>query len=189
MSEPFEKNIQEYLRRFRMGLNALPENLRDDLVLELRSHIEERLSSGRFDPEKSFGSPESYAAQFVTEQRLSAAVGSGNAPRLLWSLLSVVQRTATVLFLVCPLAISEVSGACFVVLGALRPFSDRIGLHLRPDGSFAALGWVSRNDTKEVLGLWAMPLFIGGGVLIFWAAHRILCLVAKRELRFLRRAT
>jgi uncharacterized membrane protein len=187
MNELSEKSSQEYLRRFRMALGALPADLRDDLVLELRSHIEERGIAGPFDPERAFGPPESYAAQFIAEQRLSMAVGAGNAPKLTWSLLSLVQRTATVLFLVCPLTILEVFGACFVVLGALRPFSDRIGLHYRADGAFAGLGWVRGGETTELLGLWAMPLFIGGGLLLLWAAHRALCLVAKRELRHLRR--
>lgn len=178
---------QDYLRRFRGALGSLPADIREDLVAELRSHIEERQTQAPFSPTQVFGSPEVYASQFIVEQRLSTAVNSGRPLELIASLFVTTRLTATLLFLVFPLIVVEIFGLGLTVLGALKPFSTHIGLFLYPDGAFGGLGWINQpGSAHEVLGYGVMPVFIISGLLTFWLGYRLLVTLGRRELARMR---
>lgn len=184
MNNSSSKESEDFLRRFRRGLADLPADIREDLVTELRSHIEERLAQGKLDPSAAFGSPEAYASRFLTEEALRSAV-SGTRP---WQLVSVLlgklRSTATVVFAVVPLAVIELLALAVAAVGVAKPFSpSHIGLFFYPNGSFGVLGGVSdAGAMHEVLGWTAMPIFIFGGILLFWVCHRLMLRIARGEL-------
>jgi uncharacterized membrane protein len=184
MNNSSQFEVESFLRRFRRGLAALPPDIREDLVGELRSHFEERLSAGRLDIPGSFGSPEVYASRFVDAQALRVATTQSNPLNLVAVLLGRVKTTAIVLFIVLPLAVLEIVGFALVLIGFFKPFSPgHIGLFLDADGRFGGLGWISvPGSMREVLGYSGMPVFIFGGLFLFWFCHRLLIKVARREL-------
>jgi uncharacterized membrane protein len=131
MSNSSQTEVEAFLRRFRRGLAFLPTDIRDDLVDEVRSHIEERLAQGKVDLTKSFGSPEAYASRFAAEQALSAAASQGSPFQLVTVLLAKVRQAAFVVFLVLPLAVVEIMALALATIGVLKPFaSDHVGLFL-----------------------------------------------------------
>jgi uncharacterized membrane protein len=165
-------------------LAALPPDIREDLVGELRSHFEERLAEGKLDLPGAFGSAEDYASRFVDAQALRAAATRDNPLRLVAALLGRVRATAFVVFVVLPLAVLEIIGLALVAIGFCKPFSSgHIGLFLEADGRFGAIGWVSDpGSMREMLGYAVMPVFIFSGLLLFWLCNRLLLRVARREL-------
>ena len=184
MNNASKKDIEDFLFRFRRGLAALPKDSRDDLVGELRSHFEDRSNEGKLDLAGEFGSPEEYAARFVNADGLRSAASGSHPLRLITVLLGGVRSTAIVVCVVLPCAVLEIMGLSLVLIGACKPFdSNHIGLFLDADGRLGSLGW-SRNPglTHEVLGCAVIPIFLFGGLLLFWACHRLLLKVARHEL-------
>ena len=184
MNKSSRTEVEDFLRCFRRGLAALPPDIREDLVGELRSHFEERLGEGKLDLPSAFGSAEDYASRFVDAQALQAAATRDNPLKLIAALLGRMRATAFVVFVVLPLAVLEIIGLALVAIGFCRPFSNgHIGLFFEADGRFGALGWVSDpGSMREVLGYAAMPVFIFSGLLLFWLCNRLLLRVARREL-------
>ncbi len=184
MNKSSRTEAEDFLRRFRRGLDALPADIREDLVGELRSHFEERLGEDRLDLPGSFGSAEDYASRFVDAQALRAATTRDNPIKLIAALLGRVKATAFVIFVVLPLAVLEIIGLALIVIGFSKPFSNsHIGLFFGADGRFRALGWVSDpGSMREMLGYAVMPVFIFSGLLLFWLCNRLLLRIARREL-------
>ncbi len=184
MNKSSPTEVENFLRCFRRGLAALPPDIREDLVGELRSHFEERLAEGKLDLPGAFGSAEDYASRFVDAQALRAAATRDNPLKLIAALLGRVRATAFVVFVVLPLAVLEIIGLALAAIGFCKPFSSgHIGLFLEADGRFGALGWVSDpGSMREMLGYAVMPVFIFSGLLLFWLCNRLLLRVARREL-------
>jgi uncharacterized membrane protein len=180
--------IERFLRAFRQGLGTLPADIRDDLVKEMRSHLEERLERGHLELTNDFGSPEEYASQFVHEQLLGTAIVRGRPWELVPALLGAIRTASVAIFLVLPLAVVELIGIAFVLIGLSKPFAGtHIGLFLRANGSFGGLGWIGNTtSTHEVLGFAAIPLFIFVGLLLFWTGNRVMLAVARGELARIR---
>jgi len=180
--------IDDFLRRFRRALAGVPADIREDLVDELRSHIDDRFAQGRLDLKASFGSPEDYASRFVTEGALQAAVSRGSPFHILAVLLGKVRVTAITVFVVLPLGMLEIVACALMLDGLMKPIGgNHVGLFLLSNGRFGALGWVKdARSMHEVLGYAAMPIFIFCGLLLFWAAHKLLLSVARRELARMR---
>ena len=189
MNDSSRTKLEDFLRRFRRSLAALPADIREDLVSELRSPCEERLAEGKLDLSSAFGSPEDYASRFVEAEALRAAATRGNPLKLIGALLGAVRTTSFIVFVILPLAVVELIGVSLVAIGLCKPFSsDHIGLFLDADRRFGALGWVSDPGAmREALGYAVMPAFIFSGLLLFWGCNRLLQRVAHRELALLTR--
>ena len=114
MNKSSQVEVENFLRRFRRGLAALPLDVREDLVGEVQSHLEERLAQGKLDLAGAFGSPEEYASRFVNAEALRAAVTWGNPLQLVAALLGRVRAAAFVVFAVLPLAVLEIMGLALV---------------------------------------------------------------------------
>lgn len=178
-----DPELETFLKAFRRGLGALPADIRDDLVNEMRSHLEERLQRGQLRLASDFGPPEEYASQFVHEQLLGTAIVRGRPWELLSALLGIVRTAGVAVFFILPLAAVELMGLASVLIGLAKPFATtHIGLFRSADGSFGGLGWISQTTAMhDVLGLIAMPLFIFLGLLLFWTGNRTLLVIARNE--------
>jgi uncharacterized membrane protein len=185
---PSHNEIEGFLRRLRRGLAALPADIRDDLVAEVRTHIEEREALGVFDLASSFGSPEAYASRLIHEGTLNTALDRGNPLSVLTVLLGTARVTALTIFAVLPLAALEIMACALTLLGLLKPLSgSHVGLFLFPNGSFGGFGYTSDpGSMHEVLGYAAMPLFIFCGLLLLWVSHTLMIRVARGELMRMR---
>ena len=183
-----QNEINDFLRRFRRALATLPADIREDVVGEVGSHLQERSAQGKLSLEASFGTPEAYASQFLAEAALDTAVARGTPWSLFSVLMAEVRITALTIFVVLPLAAVEIMAVAVTLIGFLKPFGgNHIGLFLLSNGGFGAVGWVSDPASMhEVLGYTAMPIFICSGLLLFWIANKLMLNVVRRELAALR---
>jgi Protein of unknown function (DUF1700) len=175
--------INDFLRRVRGGLAALPSDIREDLVAELRSHLDERAEQGKLNVAGEFGSPEAYAARLMAEHNLAHAVSKGTPVSLIVTLISTVRATALTFFVILPLATIEIIALGLMVMGIAKPFyGDHIGVFRGADGH-GALGWVSDvGSMHEVTGYAGTPAFIFAGLVLFWIGNRLLLRIARYEL-------
>ncbi len=183
----------EFLHRFRRGLASLPQDIREDIVAEVRSHFAER--GAALDLGKEFGTPEEYAAHFIAENALSIALQQGNPWRLVRALLATARYATVVVLGVIPLAILQFMAMIVTLLGVLKPFFwDSIGVFAGDDGRFRGFGMQTQSlsdfrpptGVHETLGYAAMPVMILGGLLVFWISNRLTVLIARARLARLR---
>ncbi|HYG68991.1 MAG TPA: hypothetical protein VD838_15085 [Anaeromyxobacteraceae bacterium] len=182
-SYPSEK-AERWLRALRQALSALPDDERDDLVAEVRSHLADRAARGDADVLAGFAEPEAYAAEFLEERALSGALAQGASWALGSALLSGA-RTGAILLAVVPLAVLHVVATALVVLAAAKPlFPGHVGVFVGDAGPWVIGAWSGAAETgvRELLGWWAVPVFGLGGALLLWAANRALRAVARRRL-------
>lgn len=186
---PLPPEIERYLKQLRLGLAPLGAADRDEIVAEVRSHIEERIAQGRTGVLAEFAPAERYAAAFLAERSLMSALAEGTPwalSRSLWTgrILRALSIAAAV-----PLGLVQLCSAALIVLGALKPLMfDHVGLWVGPRVRFA-IGYMSDPGGPELLGWWAMPLFIVGGALLFTAAYHGQTALARHRLNQVRAAS
>lgn len=188
MTKIAPNEIDHFLSRVRRGLSGLPADIRADVVAELRSHLEDKNEQGQLDLAREFGTPEAYANRFISEQRLSDAINRGTTIPLVTALLGAAQATVFVLFVILPLVTVELISLMSVAIGLAKPFDPgQIGLFMQSNGDFGSLGWIQNvNSMHEVLGYSAIPIFILGGLMVFWVVNRLLLTLARGALAKLR---
>ena len=186
---PLPPDVEHYLKELRLALSPLGADERDEIVAEVRTHFADRIAQNRGDVLAGFLTAESYAAAFVAERGLVSGLVAGTpwaVSRSLW--VGRFQRALSVAAAV-PLGLLQLGAIALVVLGALKPlFFDRIGLWVGPHGT-AAIGYLSDPSSRELLGWWAVPVFIAGGTLLFLAIHRAQVALARHRLRRVRAAS
>lgn len=180
--------IETFLRGLRMGLAALRPEDRDDVIAEVRSHLEERQAQGRPHPLDGFGDPADYAAQFLAERTLTSALAHGTSFALGRALLTGGVRALTAAATAVVLSV-QLAALALVLAGIMKPFvPSHIGLFLDASGGVQLLGFSSQDLARyhEVLGGWAVPLFIATGGLLMWLGNQALRALARRRVRGLR---
>lgn len=182
--EALPTEAEAFLRQLRQGLSGLPEAEREEILAEIRSHLRDR--QARSQPLlEGFEDPQTYAASFIAETALRGALATGTSLELGRALLTGARAGLVMLLLVVPLIVLQLTGAALVFCGGLKIFlPSRVGLFVDAAGQLVALGaWGGElSGAREVLGYWSIPLFVGAGVLLVFAANRGLRALARRRL-------
>ncbi len=164
--------IDAYLKVLRKRLRGLSEQVSDDVVKEIRSHILDKASiGGQLTPGSvasvlaDLGSPEELASQYVTDDLLARAQVTRSPFLVLRSLF----RWASLSFVgLCILTFSVLGyflAGSFALCAMLKPIHPQTaGLWLLPspedDYSFSLrLGFSSPPaHSRELLGWWIVPI-------------------------------
>jgi uncharacterized membrane protein len=191
-----EAMTRQYVGRLRRALGCLQAAEVDDIVLEIRGHIAERVAEGTESTDRltetvgmvldGLGDPEALAAEYLTE----AVLARGRASRSPLTVLVAVQGWATegllglLSFLVGVLGYGV--AAALVLVAVLKPFFPlNVGLWWSPPG-LMALGFVSGSPDpqSEVLGWWILLLGLLGGGLLWLGTTRLLGALLRRYRSF-----
>jgi len=181
---PLPPTSEAYLKQVRQGLSSLSAADRDDILLELRSHLSDRIAQGSPDPLVGFEAPEALAANLVEELALRGALARGTSLALARALLVAARDSLLGLLVVAPLLLAQVLAlACLISAVAKLFMPDRIGLWVGPGAFF--IGNSNNGDPRvhEVLGPWGAPVMAIAGVLIFWVSFRAMRALARWRLR------
>jgi hypothetical protein len=157
--------IDSYLERLRRCLKDLPPGDVDDILLEIRGHIQERSTgTGATDSASmervlaALGTPEAIGALYRGEL-LVARARAGFSPLLIirttyrWAMKTML---GLVVFLMG--VIGYGLGLTFIASGVLKPFfPDNVGLWIDPHGMQLAVP-TGQATGPELLGWWIIPL-------------------------------
>jgi len=181
--------IERYLLRLRTALGRMPNEEKAEILSDLRSHIEERLSSASADPAEvvaetiaALGSPESLAASYHRERLMARATASAEPGLLLratfqWALTGL-RGFSVFLVLLAGYGI----GLGFLACGVLKAFMpEQIGLWVDPPAF--SLGYLSPagRTGHELLGWWMVPLgWTIGPLLLIWTTRLVQWLLRLR---------
>ncbi len=156
-AEPAVEAVERYLETLRRALGGLPAAERDEIVLEMRTHLLERIEDAA-DPGTvdavlaAVGDPKELAAQYRTQTMLRRAAASRSPILLLRTTLRWATTGVAGIFAFL-LAVAGYGTALVFYLSALmKPFFPaRIGLWLGP-GSALTFGYWNGGLPAEAFG-------------------------------------
>lgn len=181
-------DAERWLAELARHLAPLDPPARSELLAELRSHLEERAAQGAGDLLAPFGRAEDYAALFVEEQALRGALARGGPIALGRALLGGARRLAW-WYAVLSLALVQLLGGVLVLLAALKlAFPAQVGLFVHGRALQLGATFGGAPEGVELLGWWAVPLFLLAGALALWASLAALRGLARWRLARLRPA-
>jgi hypothetical protein len=170
--------VERYLERVRASLRGMRAPEVDEIVLELRGHIEERVGPGR-DTEtalRALGDPEELARQYRSDHVATRAECGGSPIVILHSLL-LLRRGRFKGW--APLALAAFGYAWALALGGAaieKVLSPRdVGLWYRP-GSLSlpriTVDGAGPPGTRELLGWWFVPAGIAACALLLFLTRQ-----------------
>jgi hypothetical protein len=181
-------DAERYLRELGLGLASLPADDRQEIVAELRAHLEERAARGG-DPLQGFEPAEELAGGFLSERALRGALARGGAVALGRALLVAGRGSLVFLLGFFPLVLAQLTGVVFVLTAASKPFlRDRVGLWVGPSDFHVGVNAANDPALREVLGWWSIPVLTAVGAVLFWGATRAMRTLARRRLAAFRRS-
>jgi hypothetical protein len=174
-----DSDVERYLHRVRASLHGMPEAEIDEIVLELRGHIAERLDAGDDAGAalRSLGDPAALAREYRTDRVTTHAECTASPIAVLHSLL-LLRRGSFTGWLVLALAAFGYAWA-FALGGAaiekiLSPHD--VGLWYRPGAPAMPrlmIDGPGPAGTRELLGWWFVPLGLGAGAILFLLTRQL----------------
>ncbi len=200
LSPESKRLLDDYVQKLKEVLRPLPEKERDEIVLEIKGHIQERIaqSSGAQANTEALknalsrlGRPEEYGSEFVTDYLLSTGMERKKAWMIFKGLLRWGCNTLVGFFYSLFFFASYAISVSFVFVGIMKPiFPQRVGFFLE-DGRFENFGFIigMTNDPnmQEALGYWIIPLALVVGVVWFLLTTWFLKKVIRNRFGFWRR--
>jgi uncharacterized membrane protein len=200
LSPESKKLLEEYLQKLRGVLKPLPEEERDEIILEIKGHILERIahsSQAEDDTEAlknaliRLGKPEEYAFEFVTDYLLRKGIERKKAWMIFKGLLRWGCNTLVGFFYSLFFFASYLISASFVIVGIMKPiFPEKVGFFLR-NGRFENFGLImgvtDNPNMQEVLGYWIIPIALVIGIAWFFVTTWLLKKVIRNRFGFWKR--
>lgn len=195
-----QKLLEDYLGKLREVLKPLPGKEKEEIVLEIKGHIEERMaqsSGAEADAEalknalSRLGRPEEYGSEFVTDYLLSTGMERKKVWMVFKGLLRWGCNTLVGFFYSLFFFASYAISVSFVFVGIIKPiFPEQVGFFLRA-GKIQNFGLImgATNDPtmQEVLGYWIIPIALIIGIAWFLVTTWFLKKVIRNRFGFWRR--
>lgn len=157
---------ENYLRELRAQLRGAADA--DDIVAEIRSHIEESGSDVAATLAR-LGTPAELAALYAIDRSSSPMVLVRGLSR--WARVSIGGFSALI-----GVIVGYVLTIAFFLAALVKPFAPhRTGVWRLPDDEISlrlGLGGSPPMDGQEVLGWWIVPIGLAAGALVLWATPR-----------------
>ncbi len=179
--------VQGYLQRLGRALRPLPEPDRAAIMVEIESHIAERLREASGDGESalaSLGPPDVLAAAYLQDYGLSRAIYRSAPGPLLAAVLARATRSLTAFAAGVVAVILYALGLSFAAVAVMKPIAPGIvGLWTGVGGPEFGVVAAAPAGSAERLGLWIMPVAALAAVLCYLAATTLTRLCGRRLLR------
>jgi hypothetical protein len=178
--DPHVATVERYLARVRDGLRGLSEREIEDILRELRSHVDERLEAPGASLEevlRALGEPAKLASLYRADQMMERAVCSHSPIEIFHSLYLMGRRMPSSYVMVILAGLGYAWG--FVLIGLsidklLAPHD--VGLSYVP-GHWASFQIMvdGRGPTgsRELLGWWFVPVALAVGVAFLLGTNQV----------------
>jgi len=172
-----DKRIDSYMRDLGDALRPLADRDREDILAEIRAHLDHRAGEQRLDEAlRALGSPAHCARGFLDELKIQAAFADGGPGKSVGALFEFASRrllAASGLFVSGIFFLFAFAFAIIAVTEIVAP--DAVGLWIDPARDIFVLGVVDigENPPKEILGRWMIPLAAVLSVLSLLAGQRL----------------
>jgi hypothetical protein len=195
-----QRVYNDYIQRCRKITSILSEKDREDVLLEINSHIYEYLSANSTKDQmetllnvlERLGAPEETLREMVAAKKIGEATRTFNPKHLLQAL--ALNLTNGVIYIVLfVLFLLEIAFPILIILKLIYP--DRTGLFIRSNGGFLygyvseagsggiTIGFSNAAHGTEILGSWFIPVTLLIAVLIYTGIIFLLKAVKKNKLK------
>lgn len=156
---------KDYMRRVDSQCKYLSSPEKDEILMEINSHIFEGLrnikegdeTENLLDLLDKLGSPEEFMKPLVADKKIRKALSTFN-PKYVFQALSLNIKNGFLYLIMSFLYLFEVVFLFLIITKIIFP--SRTGLFILDD-SFKAYGFISNTDHwTEILGFWFIPLNI-----------------------------
>ncbi|HEX8569061.1 MAG TPA: hypothetical protein VF699_03940 [Caulobacteraceae bacterium] len=179
-----QRAIAGWLRRFKWSLGGMPSPEREDLVAEVRAHLDERIAAGVGVTEalNGFGTPEAYARNFVEQMELARALTGGRFPSLLGAVARRVHRSAVAAAaFIAVLLLAGLAGGICVTAAVKLVDPVHAGLWFGEGGLYFGREQ-EPGRMRELLGPWIFPL-APVSVALAWVLARLVLISSLQAVR------
>jgi uncharacterized membrane protein len=162
-TSPAQRIYNDYMARVTKSIAVLSKTDRDEMTMELNSHIHEAVSRADSENEldvlldvtAGLGVPEEFLKPLVARKKLDQAVHSFN-PKHVFQAITLNLKNGLIYTLFGLLYLFLITFACLIVAKIFFPVNT--GLFIS-NGSFRGFGFISGTDgMTEVLGYWIIPV-------------------------------
>lgn len=165
------ERIDGYMKSLARALRGLDEEDREDIVREIRAHLEFRAGENRLDEAlRALGTPEGCARGFMDELKLQTAFADAGPAKTFGALMALASRRATAsvgLFVSGVFFLLAFGFAWTGVMEIVTP--EKAGFWIDRAADIYAFGVIDdpSGSTREILGRWLLPVAAGLSVLSF----------------------
>ena len=163
--------IETYLKSLARALRGLAASDRDDILNEIRAHLEHRAGEKRLDEAiKALGAPESCARGFLDELKLQTAFTDAGPAKTFGALLALASRRLTAAAGLFVSGIFFLFAFGFAATGVIEMVApDKAGFFVDQVEGVYVFGAVDAPgpNTRELLGRWMIPVAAALAVLSF----------------------
>lgn len=193
-----QRVYNDYIQRCRKATSILSEKDREDVLLEINSHIYEYLSANNTKDQletllnvlERLGAPEETLKEIVASKKIGQATLTFNPKHLMQAL--VLNLTNGVIYIVLfVLFLLELAFPVLIILKLIYP--DQVGLYAKNNGGFLygyisqagsggiSVGFSNRVERTELLGSWFIPVTLLIAVAIYFGIIFLLKVVKKNK--------
>ena len=185
-----QKIYDDYISRIKRTTATLNKNDKQEILMELNSHIYESMAKSSDDNEienlvdtlNKLGSPEEILKPLIAQKKLDQATKSFNPTHILKALvLNISNGIAYIFFAILYLALF---GFVFLIVAKISN-PENVGLFFK-NGDFRLLGTRQPSDLDrlgltEVLGNWFIPIMISCTIVLYILITLLLRLMSKKK--------
>lgn len=185
MTEALSPNARAFIDRLGAALASLPADVRADIVREIESHLAEREAAGHADAAlAALGPPEALAQPYLQNHILTLALARPNPLSLLFAVLNRAGRSVLAFAFGSIAALLYLFALAFAALIALKAITpNNVGWWVgQGHFQFGAI-YGGHAPGPERLGLWILPIALGGAVGCYTLARMLLKLVSRMLLK------
>ncbi len=184
-SETSQKIWCNFERELNHKLKPLPASEKDDIKMEILSHLYESASNDSAESEESriinaidrLGEPDLYLTPLIADILQAQSVAKGQPKAIIKSLLQTTQRSLLHLSLTAIFGLGYFITLIIFVMGVMHIFSPEVGIWLDDNGGLLSLSFSHQEDATQ----WIPELFsfvaITASAVVYWALSKLLYLL------------
>jgi hypothetical protein len=157
-----DRRIDGYVKALSRGLSGMAGRDREDILAEIRAHLEHRAGEDRLDEAMaSLGAPEACARGFLDELKLQAAFADAGPAKTLGALLALASRRATAAAGLFVSGVFFLLAFGFAAVGVMEVVSpDKTGLWVDAASDTYVFGSLleAPPTARELLGPWLIAV-------------------------------
>src|SRR5262249_52239345 len=172
--------VERYLSRVRVGRRGLPKREIEDILRELRSHVDERLKAPGASAEdvlRALGEPAALASQYRADNVMERAVCSRSPIEIFHSLYLMARRGPASLAVVLLAGLGYAWGFVLIGVSIDKLLAPRdVGLSYIP-GRWTSLHFTVDGHgpagSRDLHGWWFVPSVLAVGVALLLATNQV----------------
>lgn len=187
-SESSKKIWCSFERELNHKLKPLPENERNDIKMEILSHLYESALNDSAESEENriinaidrLGEPDLYLSPLISDILHAQSVAKGHPKAILESLLKVTQQSLLHLSLTAIFGFGYFISFIIFIMGIMHIFSPEVGIWLDNNGELLSLSFSNQPNATQWMPEQFSFIAIALSAFVYWGLSKLLYILLLR---------